>query len=466
MMHSGFECDPVYAIVQMLREPGAMASHLLEAWRQHGHTPPRALDVRIIQLHYKPFARARLLLKAEFDHPHTPDRRVGQFIFVQVYPTASALHCRMQSTGRKPGLECFGPPVMALAPVQAIAWLLPNSPRLRPLQFLLNRQQFQRFLRPAGLLPAGGTATESHPELKRLVPRRRALVRYADPHLTPGPVYCKLYEPKADISAARNLALLQQCAAQLEFAIPRMIHHDPKSRVVVMTEIPGVALSTLSDKEMRRGLCAVGPALASLHSSSLVPDTIWTAEAEVRALRRAMTDISAALPRCNAGIDATVAALAGQIELFDAVPSAPIHGNLFGDQILIDGTRVGIVDWDDLALGDPLYDIGRLMAHIVFLVGIREDTWSDIRGLLDELLKRYPIDHTDSRWSGRLRWQIAVALMMRAKIGSLRPLAPHWDREIERALGETQAVIEHRADWLPDALLQAPTRRSSAASTV
>src|SRR5205814_358169 len=41
-----------------------------------------------------------------------------------------------------------------------------------------------------------------------------------------------------------------------------------------------------------------------------------------------------------------------------------IHGDFYAKQVLLDGRRVGIIDLDQAARGDPAFDLGRFIAHI------------------------------------------------------------------------------------------------------
>src|SRR5438874_470747 len=42
----------------------------------------------------------------------------------------------------------------------------------------------------------------------------------------------------------------------------------------------------------------------------------------------------------------------------------PIHGDFYAKQVLLDGGRVGIIDLDQAARGDPAFDLGRFIAHV------------------------------------------------------------------------------------------------------
>jgi aminoglycoside phosphotransferase (APT) family kinase protein len=127
---------------------------------------------------------------------------------------------------------------------------------------------------------------------------------------------------------------------------------------------------------------------------------------------------------------------------------APIHGNLFGDQILHDpaaerGRRVGFVDWDAWCHGDPHFDLGRLMAHAVYAGRLGGRSGGSVAAATGAVLAGY---RQASGWDAvdraRLAWHMAAALLLRAKISSLRKLAPGWPRHVALMVEEAEHVIE------------------------
>lgn len=49
----------------------------------------------------------------------------------------------------------------------------------------------------------------------------------------------------------------------------------------------------------------------------------------------------------------------------------------------------------------------------------------------------------------RLRWHIAVALLLRAKISALRQLPSGWIEDIRWSIAEAGRVLEDKIPWLP-----------------
>ncbi|MGH8773454.1 MAG: phosphotransferase family protein, partial [Burkholderiales bacterium] len=313
--------DPVYRKVMALRAARALHSN--------------ASPFQVVQTHYKPFARARLVAEARCKPPET--------LYIDL---------RAQEMGDEPAAYNAFP---ALEGVHA--WPLHSGPGLETVHFCFDAHEFARFLDEHHL--AAGEAPL--PRLLRYVPRKRALFR----HDVKVRSYIKCYERGRDHEAANNIALLEH-ARPLPFNTPRLIAYDRHRRALVMSEVPGVPLTALLDHASPRVFASVGRALAALHRSDLTPQARWTIDRLVAALDKAMRDVKLALPWVGEQLDERLTLIAERRTQLAFDEQTPIHGNLFGDQILIDSDRVGIVDWDDFGIGDPLHDIGRLAAHVMF----------------------------------------------------------------------------------------------------
>jgi aminoglycoside phosphotransferase (APT) family kinase protein len=336
-------------------------------------------------------------------------------------------------------LKCVGPAVFLVEEWNAVAWALPNGPMLRAAKVLLDRRKFARFLAEAGLPGLPGGRMPRAPKLIRYVPRRRAVFR-AQKAL--GRPYVKLYAPGRDQSAARNLALAADAASGAgAFAVPRLLAHVARRRALVMAEVPGRRLSDLEGSDLA-AFASAGRALAALHRSPIVPKASWSPDRELRALRAATRDLGIALPALRPRLDAAVARIERVRATLRFPSDRPIHGNMFGDQLLVsDDGEVSIVDWDDLCCGDPLFDVGRLAAHLHF-VGRHE---SASEALIGAHARGAPAVWLDAP---RLAWHVATAILLRAKISALRTLPPSWIADVERSLALAERVLDETARFV------------------
>ena len=63
-----------------------------------------------------------------------------------------------------------------------------------------------------------------------------------------------------------------------------------------------------------------------------------------------------------------VEAAVTSMESFSRPAESPVHGDLWQDNILVaDDGRIRIIDWDDLALGDPALEFAVLLEPIMDL---------------------------------------------------------------------------------------------------
>jgi Ser/Thr protein kinase RdoA (MazF antagonist) len=446
--------DRVYRNHLALHDPQALASRLTHAWAQarwKRWKVPRVAAVHLRQTNYKPFERARLVAEIVFDPAHPTEGQGQQFVFISVYATAECAREHYVQSVQKPPLESCGPPVSLIEDWYAVAWLLPNEPHLDSLLFCFDQGLFTQFLADHRLIPAMPGRPLRLPQLMRYVPMHRALFRHVPKCPAEPTLYLKVFEPGKDGKAARNLAMLTEAAARggLGFQPPRLLVYSPRLRAVAMSEVRGTRLTELLSTATPSVFSAVGRALAGLHASDLKPSDTWTAQWEIKALYRAMDGVKKALPAVTPALSLLLKQIVALQERLQFIERTPIHANLFGDQILCDSDRIGIVDWDDLAWGDPLYDVGRLIAHLIFVVHRTKTPPARLVGLIDVLLNAYVTETKRLLDAERLRWHIAVALLLRAKISALRLLTATWIEDIRWSLSEADLILNEKSQWTP-----------------
>ncbi|MHC5005292.1 MAG: phosphotransferase, partial [Planctomycetota bacterium] len=225
----------------------------------------------------------------------------------------------------------------------------------------------------AVLLQPGGAdrALEALPQLverdgAQLVahrPELRAVVRLEG---SPRTFYAKVVR-RSRLRRMLMTAWHLEDLAPRAFRIPDAIKADLRRGVITFAEMPGRALhERLAEADVDAMLRDTGAALRSLHDGQ-PPRHAPThdAAAEVRVLRswvegvRELTDLDGA----------ALAATAARVErllLDDApAPTATVHRDFHDKQILIRTKgRVGLLDFDQLASGEPELDVANMLAHL------------------------------------------------------------------------------------------------------
>lgn len=111
--------------------------------------------------------------------------------------------------------------------------------------------------------------------------------------------------------------------------------------------------------ELRR----VGAALALLHAGPVAGWPIRSTARELTSLHALAHDVGALLPDERARLSSLAAIIAPQLA-GARHPLVPTHGDCYAKQFLIDRTVLGVIDFDEAALGDAHADLALFLAHL------------------------------------------------------------------------------------------------------
>ena len=117
----------------------------------------------------------------------------------------------------------------------------------------------------------------------------------------------------------------------------------------------------------------------------------------------------------------------------DVAPATLVHGDLYEAQVLVDDEySLGLVDLDDVGVGDPAFDAANFCAHLVALalsVPPASGRLLAYRTLVrDAFLERLGVSPP------AMAWREALALLLLAS-GPFRVLDPAWPYEVQRRIG-------------------------------
>lgn len=422
--------DPVYRTVRWLRSRREGSGSFAALWAERAGLRAEGLRFRPGLTNYKPFERARVMMEV------TLAGGVTWQLFLHVAPDREAAGRELAQYG---GLDlCNGEHSL-------VSWTLPNAPELGALAVLLDPAG--SFLATSAKLSTGGEP----PRLVRYVPLKRALLVWRHP-ATGRRYWLKLINAAEAAAAALNLREIRAWYEHGAFTapVPRLVHYSPDLRTLVMSEVPGQPFTDVMLEGRREPLVEAGRALAQLHGTPTVPWRSWSFAQEHAGLRRHMRGVLRALPGLAARTNALVDRLGASTPRSEA-GFRPVHGNLFGDQMLFDvgaepGRRVGFVDWDAWCHADPHLDLGRLLAHLVYAASIQGLSDERAAAAGEALLAGYmEIAGTAAVDRERLDWHLATALLLRAKISSVRKLAPGWPRHVVLMVHAAERVLERGA---------------------
>ena len=209
-------------------------------------------------------------------------------------------------------------------------------------------------------------------------PERRAVIRMDDRFL-------KLVRP----GRQATLALRARMAEQIGLRVPRVIAEDPAMGSLITQALPGRPLTELLVGASAIEACrAAGRSLAALHATA-----IPTESPDVGLELHGPTAELAVLDRwCRHARDHDL--WTGPVEvprLSQPVRWSLVHRDFHDGQLIMDGDRVGILDFDLLAIGDPALDLANFLAHL--RLRAEQGLLSDPEAAVAATLEGYRPDH-------------------------------------------------------------------------
>jgi Ser/Thr protein kinase RdoA (MazF antagonist) len=203
-------------------------------------------------------------------------------------------------------------------------------------------------------------------------PARRALVEYAvrDGRGSSFAVLGKLRARGLDHAALRVQQALHErgfgAGARDGVSVPETLGVLPDLFLWLQRKAPGVPLSELLGRSGDADLCSrVGYALHKLHATAVETPRRFGAADEVAALADRFLPLVAA---SHPTLAPRVARLADACHRLAAcIPAAPvcgIHRDFHLDQVLVDGERLWLLDFDLYCEGHPALDAGNFSAHL------------------------------------------------------------------------------------------------------
>lgn len=444
-----FENDPVFRTIQTIRTTNLIGEQFMRTWQDCYGQPLQAVRTVTGQTNYKPFERARMMVQATVVPTNEEESAQTVHLFLHILADGSAARQALEKAQRKTTDWTAALPFFCIPSIDTIAWILPDAPNMNELTHLLRSEHFRNILLPSTDAPEEVNYYPD-PKLFRYVPLKRALLTWDDPY-TNRRYFAKLYGEGDPVAAADNLNHVNRAfaAGTIAFAVPDLIAWNQAKRTILMTEVPGQQLTNSKWLTDQRTMVQVGHALAQLHQSCAKPQSVWSTGAEMMALRRHMRGLTLALPALEEPVSRLLLQLDEMAHQLNFPQDAPIHGNLFGDQILVHEGGIGIVDWDTLALGDGYHDIGRLLAHFIYLSGCDGLSPSSVEDSAASLLQAYATaTKREIAWP-RLLWHVATQLLLRGKISSLRPLPKGWEIHIAFVVSEATKLLDGNSQFSP-----------------
>lgn len=209
----------------------------------------------------------------------------------------------------------------------------------------------------AALLETAGSRLLSHR------PGRRAVVSWDSPE---GVRFAKALRPSRSahvIEAHRRVLSLPKRA----FDVAAIHTASCDQGVLVTTAIDGICLHDMPTDDpgaLLNAYRAVGEGLRSLHVPAPTGVAVHDAEAESSMLATRVECVRVFAPNLYASVDTHAKRVCDHLRAHSAQPTL-VHRDLYDKQVVVCGEgRIGLLDFDTLAAGEPEIDLANMLAHL------------------------------------------------------------------------------------------------------
>jgi glycosyltransferase involved in cell wall biosynthesis len=209
-------------------------------------------------------------------------------------------------------------------------------------------------------------------QVLRYKPGRRCLIEY---HLQPGGLRSNPLTLLGKISAraSRRRYEIQKAFWNAGFqdtstdgiSVPEPLGTIVQWHLWLQRKVSGsLATSLLEQNDAVLLVTRIADALAKIHGSGVETDRRHTLADEIATLRQRIARVIARHPRHQTRLERI---LARSVDLAAVMPQsrpAGIHRDFYADQIISNGDRLYLLDFDLYASGDPALDAGNFLGHL------------------------------------------------------------------------------------------------------
>jgi aminoglycoside phosphotransferase (APT) family kinase protein len=205
----------------------------------------------------------------------------------------------------------------------------------------------------------------------------RAMLRYADAGHTVayGKVTADDRGMAADAALASVARALACMPADAAFDVPRPLGYTAPLRLQLLGVVPGAPVLSELLRARARGAPAQASALidavagcarvaAALHRLDATTGSRRSADGEIARLRADIAALAEVAPGLGAWLERGLARAEADLAATVPLASCPCHGDLKYNQILFDGRRWALVDFDTVCLAEPALDLGHFLAYL------------------------------------------------------------------------------------------------------
>jgi hypothetical protein len=312
-------------------------------------------------------------------------------------------------------------------------------------------------------LDVGGRLVDSHVAIRRYVPGKRCIFELelviapsgtgsVEQRTVMGKVY-------AGDEGARVYDTLQRLWASGFSAgpltVPRPIAYDPDWRILVTSRARGVMLrqlllaprdrtDTLAHPTGVSDLCTAversAEWLVKLHTSGVTGRRWYTFDRHLQRLAFCQGRLVDVYPEATSPLAAVLARIEARGRALSAWEAAPTHHDFSPDNVVLDGSQLSAVDFDEFCHYDPLFDVAHFVVHLR-LLGL---TFCGMLRRFDELAIRFKMAYeaqAKEYSAARVQLYEAITYLKLAHIIACITRPRGWQQSVATLLREAQKTV-------------------------
>ncbi len=387
--------DPTLPHLITVMDTGAMAGHFSEFFRQNGIDKDwQVTDTAIEKVYYRPMKTMGILYRLYFQH--ASGEKAEEWIYAKMTRPGGLRKLQkktnMDVAGYHPG-QSFLAPMNAITPWEQfdmLLWLFPADPLLESLpqmtDFIVIRKLAEENIQVFSSVDAAFHCAPGHWRCKQFsfdrvkhMPGKRCVLRHhlvlenQDGETRNLTYYCKISKKSVNRTYydLLNITCEQLAMQNSPVNIPHQLMYLDGYETVWQADWGGKAIiDVFEDYPTETLFSDIANMLAEFHKSRIegLPDGV-----PLQIVLDGSLEDGAKLTYFLPQYKEIVAKVLERLSALEKTLSAnlpkvmPVHGACRIEQMLVEGDELAIVDFDAIALGDPMYDVAEFIASLQYL---------------------------------------------------------------------------------------------------
>jgi hypothetical protein len=249
--------------------------------------------------------------------------------------------------------------------------------------------------------------------------------------------------------AYRTWRLLETVDFGPAAGVPAVAGWDPQRNTIRSWPATGTPLTALPDARLEAAAAAAAAWLATLHAAPLRLRRSFRLQHELENAGRWARRVGLACPsqrEAAHGLHERLRAAAGEL---DPTTGCAIHKDFRPDHVLV-GRRLAVVDFDEMRMGDPAFDVAHFCVYLRLAALRRRGALDGLASVERAFRERYarastgPLGPAAPVFAAYTCLKIAKQLVLRTGVHP-RPVGRVRDRELRAVLAHGQRCLAERA---------------------